>query len=407
MTATAEPQAHPHPVVFSLLIIPFGAVSGYVTVALAYSLSQSGMTVAQIGILSAIYFTPQTWKFLWAPVVDATLTRKTWYLLGSGLSTLSIVVTAACSGRGGSVPLLYCLVVLASLATTFVGMSVESLVAYSTPEAQKGRAGGWLQAGNLGGGGIGGGAALWLAQSLPAWVPGAALGGCFVLCSLALLFVAEPRAMHHRQTIVRSMRLILKDLWLVTRSRSGYLALLVVFLPLGCGAAASIFPAVANEWHASARTVALASGTLGGILSAAGCLVGGYLSDRFDRKLAYVGYGLLLALCAIAMAVWPHTEASYFGFNLAYSFVTGVCFAGFTAVTLEAIGHGAAATKYNLFASLSNMPIAYLAALEGWAQTPWGTNGFLYVDAAIAVAGAVIFCAVLLLTSRRAEPLTA
>ena len=49
------------------------------------------------------------------------------------------------------------------------------------------------------------------------------------------------------------------------------------------------------------KPIALVTGVLGGIVSAAGCLVGGYWCDRMDRKTAYALYGLLQAVCAIAM----------------------------------------------------------------------------------------------------------
>jgi PAT family beta-lactamase induction signal transducer AmpG len=50
----------------------------------------------------------------------------------------------------------------------------------------------------------------------------------------------------------------LKDLWQVARARAGFLALLICFLPIGSGAASNLWSAVADDWHASANTVALA-----------------------------------------------------------------------------------------------------------------------------------------------------
>ena len=67
---------HAHPIVFLFLILPFGTISGYLTVAVAYRLSRAGLGVDQIAGLVAVAFIPQTWKFLWAPVVDTTLGRK-------------------------------------------------------------------------------------------------------------------------------------------------------------------------------------------------------------------------------------------------------------------------------------------------------------------------------------------
>ena len=149
------------------------------------------------------------------------------------------------------------------------------------------------------------------------------------------------------------------------------------------------------------------TGALGGLSAALGCVIGGYLCDRFNRKLAYVTYGLIMALCAVAMARYPHTENAFVAFTIVYAFINGLCYAGFSAVTLEAIGLGAAATKYNVFASLSNMPIAYMTALEGWAHTNLGAGGFLYLEAALGVLSALIFTAATRLAARRMAPVAA
>ena len=110
------------------------------------------------------------------------------------------------------------------------------------------RAGRLVAGGRLGGGGLGGGAALWLMQHCVATVDG---GG-------------SPRHLHHallpgtavrrRATdgactstaVFESSSVILRDTWRVLRSRAGYMALLVVFLPIGTGAAS-------NYWSASIR----------------------------------------------------------------------------------------------------------------------------------------------------------
>jgi PAT family beta-lactamase induction signal transducer AmpG len=280
-------------------------------------------------------------------------------------------------------------------------MSVESLMVYGTPAAEKGRAGGWFQAGNLGGGGLGGGAGLWMAQSFPEpWIAGAVLGVACLLCCFALIYVTEPPAMFRGGKYWRNLVEVFKDLWQVARSRPGFLALLICFLPIGTGAASGLWSAVADDWHATADTVALVTGVLGGIVSAFGCLAGGYLCDRMNRKTAYALYGLVQVVCAIAMAVAPRTEPMYIVFTTIYAFISGLTYAGFSAVVLEAIGLGAAATKYNLFASLSNMPIAYMTVVDGWAHTRWGSSGMLNTEAVIGVLAVLVFIAVATLMTR-------
>jgi predicted MFS family arabinose efflux permease len=148
--------------------------------------------------------------------------------------------------------------------------------------------------------------------------------------------------------------------------------------------------------------VALATGVFSGIVSALGCIFGGYGADRMDRKTAYALYGLLMALSTVAMALAPRTEAMYVVFTLIYAFIQGLTYAGFTAVVLETIGLGAAATKYNLYASLSNMPIAYMTVVDGWAHARWGAAGLLNIEAAFGVVGIIVFIAVAMMLPRRA-----
>jgi len=41
------------------------------------------------------------------------------------------------------------------------------------------------------------------------------------------------------------------------------------------------------------------------------------------------------------------------------------------------MGTGAATTKYNVFASISNTPIYFMTLVDGWAHTKWGPAGML------------------------------
>lgn len=396
-----EVRRHIHPSIFMFLILPFGVTGGYVTVALAYLFSQAGISVEQVAALVAVVYVPHTWKFAWAPLVDTTLTRKGWYLIACVASAAGLLITALYPIKASSLNVLWWVVLVSNFAVTFLGMATESLMAYDTPAEQKGRAGGWLQAGNLGGAGIGGGAGLWLAQRLPApWMTGAIMAGACLLCCAALLFLPEPVSTIREATLVRTFANVFKDFWQVAKARAGVLALFLCFLPIGSGAASNLWSAVAGDWRATADTVAFVTGVLGGILSAVGCLIGGWICDRMDRKMAYVLFGVLQAASAIGMAMAPRTEPMFVFWTCLYSVITGLTFAGFSAFVLEAMGTGAAATKYNVFASLSNVPIWYMTVLDGWAYTRWGPRGMLNTEAAFCLLGMVAFFALLAAVSR-------
>jgi len=397
-----------HPWIFLILILPFGVIGGYLQTTLGFLLSKAGVPVAQTAGLIALGFVPHTWKFLWAPVADTTLTRKRWYVIAAVLTSAGIFVMGLLPTTSAGLKLLGLAAFVANLAVTFLGMSVESLMAFATPENEKGRAGGWFQAGNLGGTGVGGGLGLILAQRLAApWMAGAILAVACLFCIVALAALPEPASAHRHPSLGKSLAEVGRDVWGVSKSRLGAIALILCFLPIGSGAASGLWAAVSNDWGASADTVALVTGVITGLVSAVGCLAGGWISDRMNRKGAYALYGVLQALCAVGMALAPRTERSYVIFTLLYAFITGLTYAGFTAFVLEAMGLGAAATKYNLFASLSNMPIYYMTNIDGWAHTKWGPTGMLYAEGVFCLVGIAVFGVVLALwPARRAGDAT-
>ena len=389
--AATMTHRHTHPSAFMFLITPFGVLSGYLTVTIAFLLARNKVGVEAIAALIAVAYAPNVWKFLWAPVADTTLTAKKWYMISSVLTALGIFASGVLPMTAASLPALTSITLVANVACTFLGMSTQSLMAYGVPDHEKGRAGGWFQAGNLGGGGIGGGLGLLLAERLPApWMPAAILAVLCLACAIPLAFVYEPK--HERaHGVVQGVKFVGRDIWNLARARMGFVALFLCFLPIGSGAASNLWSAVAADWKASADAVAMVTGVVGGLVMAVGSVAGGWVCDRMNRKAAYALYGILQALAAVGMALMPRTESMYILWTTVYAFVTGLTYAGFTAFVLEAMGHGAAATKFSLFASLSNFPIMYMTTIDGRAHTRWGAGGMLYTEAAVGLAGLVLF----------------
>lgn len=399
--SAAGRHCHVHPIVYMFLYVPFAVSSGYVGVALAYLYSKAGIPVAQVAALVAVGLLPQTWKFVWAPLVDATLSSKRWYLFATVFNAVGILATGIVPVKAASLPLLTVVVLVSSFAATFVGIATDSLMAYGTPMELKGRAGGWSQAGNLGGAGIGGGAGLWLAQHLPAqWMACGILAFTCLLCCLGLCFLPEPVSTIREAKLHQTLVSLVRDVWTVVKSRGGSLALFLCILPIGSGAASNLWSAVSGDWHASAGTVALVTGVLGGVLSGAGCLVGGWICDYMDRKAGYVLYGVLQAACAVGMGLAPRTQPMYVLWTCLYAVITGLTYAGFAAYTLEAIGTGAAATKCNIFASLANTPIYWMTLVDGWAYARRGPAGMLNTEATLCILGMFLYVAVAIVVTR-------
>lgn len=373
-------------------------MSGYVTVAMAFLATRFQLTVSDAAMLIASGLFPHVWKFLWAPIVDTTLSRKRWYVISVVACAIGIAAMSAVPMNRENLHLLQAVIFTANLASTFLGMSVEGLMAHATTPERRGRVGGWFQAGNLGGSGLGGGAGLWMATNLPnkespaPWIAGAVLGLFFLAGTAALLMVPDAKAESRDTTLPRAMVGVAGELWTMIKSKAGMLCAALCLLPMNSGTATNVLgqAEVAIKWGAGEETVALVNGVLGGVVSAAGCLVAGEICARFSSKKVYAAVAVLLACVAVAMALSPFTRSYFVGFSLLYAFVVGLSYTAFTGFVLDVIGKGAAATKYNAFASLSNTPISYMGLVLAWAQEHWGERGMLFTDAGSNIVGLII-----------------
>ena len=408
MAERVLPQSQMRPLLFILLFLPMGITNGYTVVTLAYLLSQAGVSVGAVAALVGLSLLPQTWRALWSPLVDATLSVRAWYLISAITSGVLMAATALIPATAHNFTIIEYLCAGFSLTATFTTISGSSLMAHGTSDDEKGRAGGWSQAGNLGGTGLGGGLGLLLAQHAPVWISGTALGVMCAGTAVALLFLEEPAAEHRVQSLFGSLANVARECWALLSSRRGGLVFFLMLLPVGVGAAQNLWSAVANDWHASGDAVALVNGVLGGIASMVGCLIAGWICDMMDRRTAYNLFGLAIGVATVAMALSPRTQTMFVAFVLLYAFLSGFCYAGFAAVVFETIGKGAAATKFNLLSGISNVPLIYMGIFDGWAHDRWGSNGLLYTDAVSNLIGTLIFISVALmvkmLADRRATP---
>jgi hypothetical protein len=181
-----------------------------------------------------------------------------------------------------------------------------------------------------------------------------------------------------------------RDLWGLILSTRGRLAIVLMASPIGVGAAGTLFPAIAPEWRVEPAVIATITGPGAAMVSALGCLMGGVLADRTDRLSAWLITGWLLVAAGAALALLPRTPPMFALGALAYDFTLGSCFGAFIAVVLEAIGQGAATSKFALVTAFGNVPLLYMAPLDGWAHDHWASVGMLIFEAGICAAGLLL-----------------
>jgi MFS family permease len=399
------------PLVFAFTILPFGAAVGFVSIAAPFWLESQGVSLAAIGTVIGIANSPHAFKFLWAPLVDLGGHRKRWFFATTVLTAVALAVLAFFPDPGHHLVTYTALAALAQVAGTTSAAAADGLMALTTRPEDKGKAGGFRMAGNVGFTGVLGALALWVAKwsgSVP--VAGLVLAGVTLLALLPALKIHEAAAAlvesgrSWLQDVGARLGEVLLDVWRTLTSRDGWTGLVICAMPVGAGALTNLFTAMASDYHASEDVVALVNGLGGGLVGALGALVGGLLADRMNRRLAYALSGALTAGAALALFFAPLTPASYTWGVLGYSFANGIAFATLAAFILELCGDGAgAATKYTAFIAIANLASSYVTTLDGWgSELPGlGVRGSILADVALTVLGIAVLLAMVAVTRRR------
>lgn len=384
-------------------MVAYGASGGFQAITMPYLLREAGISIEEIGWFAAASFVPPVLQFLWAPIVDVGLRRRTWLVLLATLASLCFFLALRCplpSAKGTFLGL----VVAGQLFAGLIGSANGGLMATTLPDEQRGAVSGWINAGNLGGASLGAALSLRAARSWGNSGAGLVLVAMIALPALFALLIPETREPGRASFgLLGTLR---ADLWRTARSRPGWTGILLCMSPVGTAALMNFFSALAPDYKASAWTVELVNGWLGALLTALGSFVGGYACDRMNRRAAYLISGGLTAICGLVLALLPTTETVYIAGCCAYLFIAGLCYASFVAAVLEIIGSAGAtaSTQYTLFSAAGNFAIMYTGWLDTRFHEKYGARGLFVVDAAANIIGIVVLATLMLTLARRSQP---
>lgn len=382
------------------LVMPMGISQGFVTVTLPYLLTQHGFPVALTAGIVAIGLSANLWRFVWGPIVDLSLSLHKWYWLSVAASLATVLILCNIHFTTRSASWLSIIVFVSQVAATMTLLPISGIMAKLVKDSEKGAASGWYQAGSLAGTGIGGGAGLWLATHYNLSLAGILLCVLSVLFSLVMLLIKDV-PFRKEKTILHEIKGMGKSILSMVKLPAALFAMVLVVTPIGTGAMANLWSAVAPDWKTDADTVVLVTGILCGGVSALGCIAGGYISDKWGIWNAYLGIGIICALVTFLIALLPFSPASYITGVLIYGFTTGLMYAAYTAVLLFAIGKSHAATKFSLMSSLGNLPVVYMTSFDGWVHDKAGSRSMLNAEALAGVLFVLVFSFILFRMKRR------
>ncbi|WP_316838400.1 MFS transporter [Pedobacter gandavensis] len=393
-------QQYTRPFYMFFLIMPMGISQGFVTVALPFLLTQNGFPVALTASIVALGLSANLSRFVWGPIVDLSLSLHKWYWISLLASLASLLLLCFIPFSLKEVALLSVIVFISQVAATITLLPINGFMGKRIRDVKKGEASGWYQAGNLAATGLGGGAGLWLATHYNLPLTGIVLCLASLLFAMVMLLIKDIQHLKEK-SMLQEIKVMGKDILSMIKLPVALFVMILIVMPIGTGAMANLWSAVAKDWNTDANTVVLVTGLLCGGVSAIGCIAGGFITDRYGVWNAYLGSGVVCALFTILIAVFPYHPATYIVGVLTYGLCTGLMYTAFTAIIFFVIGKKHVATKYSLLSSLGNLPVVYMTTFNGWTHDKFGSRYMLTAEAIAGLVFVVIFFLILKLMRKK------
>jgi PAT family beta-lactamase induction signal transducer AmpG len=177
---------------------------------------------------------------------------------------------------------------------------------------------------------------------------------------------------------------------------------LCMLFPIATGAIVGLIPGVARNYGVNGDNVAWVNGLIGGLLTAAGSLIGTAIPARISAPVIYLSVGIVNAATLAVLWLGPMTPATYYLGTLLYLFTVGTAYALFTAVVLEFLGASgkSGCGRYSIINSLGNLPVLYMIAVDGWGAGRWGARGLAGTECVVGGLGAALLLSYFLLRKK-------
>lgn len=384
----------PAALIFGITAIPHGVFSEFTGTVAPFLLRRYGVSVEDIGWYIVLTYLPSCIQFLYASILDRFLDRRLWFVLLSVLSALAL----ACG-------LLFPLPqrVMAFILLTMSGQWLielitgcqGALISQSVAVERQASAAAWMNAGRMGGGAVAG----TLLLSLLVWMPVAGLAPILLLLIIlpALPILLLPRSVQvplyvHGHGSLTARKASPREVLRRVRTSVSWPMLLFVLSPVGSSALISYLPALAQDYHATPASVAIVSGALHAVFTAAGSLLAGYICSRRDAFSVFLSGGLASACVSGTMALLPLVPRVYALCAPAYYFTTGFCYASGLAVLFRLMREARSSTAvlYTFFVGLSNVAVTYVGFIDGRMHRLFGPHGVLASDCLLNLGGMLL-----------------
>lgn len=393
---------------FGLLYISEGVPLGFAAVAMAAYMRREGMDIAQVGGFVAAFYLPWAFKWAWAPLVDLIGLRrfggrKAWIVLCQLLMIVTLFAIAQID-YARYFDLLIMLVIVHNVFAATNDVAIDSLAVNALRPEERGQGNGFMFAGAYVGQGLGGGGAMFVSQRYGFEVSFLYVSALLLAVLLfTLFFVKDPtltsqaadKAAEVWTKFKESVAGFANELYVgFFQSGSGPLiGVLFALLPFGAMALTSAVSTTLQVDIGMSDGQIAQLNVFSTIVSALGCVVGGWIADKLGRRKMLASYYTLtiLPVLYLAIAVSGDTGIAgisipeYFIASLAFSLFVGMHYGTSAAIFMGLTNPAIAATQFTGFMALRNLTISYTNAWQGAAVDSWDYSTMFYIDAALAI----------------------
>ncbi len=386
----------------AFLIAPAAVIAiGLVNGALSYLLRHEGIDPGNSSKIVSVLALPHTFFFLWTPISDFWLSRRTWLIAAAAAAGAAIVLAFHQHSLGSAMAAR--LIFLGFCLSMLVVSSCGGIMGTLADERSRRRASSFYQIGSL----VFGGLAVFLLVRLSGRLSLGALG--WVLAALVFLpalaaLAIPPLKPFHEQSGRAAAAHIWTEFKATFLRREAIPYTLLILFPMCSGSMIGLLPGLAADYGVSANQVAWMNGIAGALLTAAGSFCAALIPIRIRAPIAYLLAGLANAASLVLLALGPTRPLTYFAGTVLFLFTIGAGYALFTGVVLEFLGDSgkSGAARYSIINSLGNLPVAYMAYVDGLGYHRWGVHAVPATDALVSAAAALLLMSVFFLRRKPA-----
>lgn len=376
---------------FALLYFTEGAPIGFLWIALPTLFREQGLSIESIAQYSSILVLPWSFKFLWAPIIDTLKTPRFNYhawMIGAQIMMGLTLVPLLFLNLNADFKLCTNLLILHAFFSSVQDICIDSLAISITDPSDHGKINGWMQMGQfLGQSAFGGGTILMMKFLSFHTVVILLISVIFILglISARSAVLKSAPAEYHQTNLKNLLGKFKKALW----RKSMLLGLLFALTVLS---AEKAFTGLVGPYLLDRGFDKTTIGTFLAlpaiILTILGSLSGGYIADKFGKKLILTYSIILLAVFIGSAVTWVPNSALIIVMCFIY-FMTGITITTAYSLLMNMTDPLVAATQFSALMGMINLCESYSMFIVGKLSTLYSYPTALIVTCAISLSSLI------------------